>query len=207
MIDEHASPFGFAQVGETLAVELGDRLAIENHQDFSSEELVELCEASGPNVGVCLDTGNALAVGEDPVAFAQTVAPRLRHVHLKDYRAQWTDEGFRLVRCAVGDGAIPFPELARLFAAQREVPTAVIECGALTARHVRLLSPGWWEGYPDRSARALAAGLLAARVRRLDEDTDARTPWERECPPHEIVAYEQEQLRRSVVNLKEMGLM
>ncbi len=28
--------------------------------------------------------------------------------HLKDYRVQFTDEGYRLVRCAIGDGAVPF---------------------------------------------------------------------------------------------------
>ena len=26
---------------------------------------------------------------------------------LKDYRVQFTDEGYRLVRCAIGDGAVP----------------------------------------------------------------------------------------------------
>lgn len=183
------------------------RLALENHQDFTSAELMELCHLSGDNVGVCLDTGNALAVGEDPVEFAQTVAPRVFHVHLKDYRAQWTDEGYRLVRCAIGDGAIPFVDVAAVLAEHREELTAAIEPGALSVRHIRLLNPGWWEGYPDRSARALAAGLRAARVRRLDEAADWQTPWERGADPEEIVSYEMAMLRKSVANLKGLGLM
>lgn len=190
------------------AARAGERdldLAMENHQDFTSTELMELCHVSGANVGVCLDTGNALAVGEDPIDFAETVAPRVRHVHLKDYRAQWTDEGYRLIRCAVGDGAIPFAQIAARFA-DREV-TAAIEPGALAARHIRLLDPGWWEGYPDRSARALAAGLRAARVRRLANDADGRTPWEQEAESAEIVRYEMEMLRKSVANLKRLRLM
>ena len=34
--------------------------------------------------------------------------PHVRYLHLKDYRVQFTDEGYRLVRCAIGDGAVPF---------------------------------------------------------------------------------------------------
>lgn len=185
----------------------GLALAIENHQDFTSAELLELCAQSGDNVGITLDTGNALAVGEDPLHFAETVAPRVRHVHLKDYRAQWTDEGYRLVRCAIGDGAVRFAELAQILSRSREDLTACIEPGALSARPIRLLTPGWWEGYPDHSARALAAGLAAARVRRLGEDEEWRTPWEREEGPQEIVRYEMDMLHRSVSNLKNLGLM
>jgi hypothetical protein len=100
----------------------------------------------------------------------------VRHVHLKDYRAHWTDEGYRLVRCAAGDGAVPFPEVIAALAEHHQTLTASIECGALNARHVRLLLPAWWAGYPERPASALAAGLLAARVRRLDEKTSGARP-------------------------------
>lgn len=182
-------------------------LALENHQDFTSGELMELCVANGENIGVCLDTGNALAVGEDPLAFARTVAPRVRHVHLKDYRAQWTDQGYRLVRCAIGDGAVPFEAVAAVLNEHHESLTAAIEPGALNVRHIRLLTPGWWEGYPDHPARALAAGLAAARVRRLDETADWRTPWEADAGPEEIVGYEREMLHKSVANLRRLGLM
>src|SRR5947209_4628070 len=70
----------------------GVTLAIENHQDFRSEELVEFCRIAGPAVGICFDTGNTFPVGEAPLDFTRRVAPFVRHVHLKDYNAQWTDE-------------------------------------------------------------------------------------------------------------------
>lgn len=190
-----------------LAADHGLQVAIENHQDFTSGELLEMSEAAGPNVGICFDIGNALAVGEDPCAFARTVAPRVKHVHLKDYRAQWTDEGYRLVRCALGDGTVLFPEVVRILGEHHPTLTASIEVGALAARHVRLLNPEWWQGYPPRSVHDLAAGLRAARVRRLDENEKWQTPWETEAPPHEIVRYEREMLNKSVANLKNLGLM
>ncbi|MBI3828770.1 MAG: sugar phosphate isomerase/epimerase [Planctomycetes bacterium] len=183
----------------------GMTLAVENHQDFTSAELMDFCELGGPNVGVTLDTGNPLAVGEDPVAFTRTVAPRVRHVHLKDYRAHWDAEGYRLVRCPTGDGAIPFLELAQVLNEQHAEWTAVLEPGALSARHVKLLTRAWWQGYAPRRAEDLAAGLAAARVNRMREDEDWRTPWEQGSGAEAIVAYELEQIKKSAENVRAWG--
>src|SRR5213079_2990667 len=102
--------------------------------------------------------GNPFAVGEDPVAFARRAAHRIRHVHLKDYVAQFTDEGYRLIRCAIGDGAVPFAELRGVLAAHRTL-TASVEPGALEARHIRLFTADWWNGYPRRAAAELATAI------------------------------------------------
>jgi sugar phosphate isomerase/epimerase len=188
------------------AADAGLTVAIENHQDLGSEELVDLAEALGDHVGIVMDTGNPYAVGEDPVAFARRAARRIRHVHLKDYVAQFTDEGYRLVRCAIGDGAVPFTELAALLA--RTPPlTASIEPGALEARHIRLFTADWWDGYPPRSARELGVMLGRLRPTRLPGTADPRTPWERSAPAAEIAAFERAQIQRSIANLRALGLM
>ena len=92
---------------------------------------------------------------------------------------QFTDEGYRLVRCAIGDGAVPIAAMLDILAAQGRKLNAVLEPGALEARHVRFLRPEWWSFYAPKSAPALAACLAAARVNRLADDADFRTPWER----------------------------
>jgi sugar phosphate isomerase/epimerase len=189
-----------------LAGEYGLSLAIEDHQDFTSQELMELCEVTAANVGVCLDTGNALSVGEDPLDFAKTVAGCVKHVHLKDYLVQWTAEGYRLIRCAIGDGVIPFAEIVELFKSRPGV-TMALEIGALSARHIRLLNEAWWQEYPPRSADSLAKGLKAARVKVLRADEDWQTPFEKGAPPEEIVEYEMNQLRRSAEYLRQIKLM
>jgi sugar phosphate isomerase/epimerase len=186
---------------------LGLTFAIEDHQDLGSQELIDLCKEGGSHVGICIDTGNALAVGEDPVAFARRVAPLVRHVHLKDYNAQWTDEGYRLVRCAIGDGAIPFPEIFAVLKEHHESLTASLEPGALEARHVRLFRPEWWNGYPPMTAAQLGPCLAAARRNRLADDADYRTPWERSDPPEVIIHYEREMVRRSAANMRAIGLL
>ncbi len=83
------------------------------------------------------------------------------------------------MRCAIGDGAVPFEEIAAMLGEHHASLTAVLEPGALEARHVRLFTPDWWRGYAPKSAPELAACLLAAQRNRLPEDADYRTPWER----------------------------
>jgi sugar phosphate isomerase/epimerase len=182
----------------------GRTLVIENHQDFGSDELADFCERA-PGVGICLDTGNTFPVAEAPLDFTRRVAPHVRHVHLKDYRVQFTDEGYRLVRCAIGDGAVPIAAMLDILAARGETLTAVLEPGALEARHVRFLRPDWWSFYPPKPASAFAACLAAARVNRLADDADTRTPWER-GEDATIADYELAMIRRSARNMRAIGL-
>lgn len=184
----------------------GITLVIENHQDFTSRELVDFCDEAGENVGIVYDTGNSFPVAEAPLDFTRVVAAKVRHVHLKDYNAQFTDEGFRLVRCAIGDGAVPFKQLLAILAEYHETLPAVLEPGALEARHVRLLTPDWWHGYAPKPAEALAACLAAARRNRLADDADFRTPWER-GEDGALEDYELAMIRRSAANMRALGLM
>lgn len=189
-----------------IAQKAGVTLAIENHQDFTSQELVEFCQEAGPSVGICFDTGNTFPVCEAPMDFAARIAPLVRHVHLKDYRVQWSDEGYLLIRCAIGDGAVPIREIHDLLAAQHQSLTAVLEPGALDARHIRFLNPDWWIGYPPSSGQSLAAAQKAARVNRLPDDADFRTPWEK-GEDATLEQYELEMIRKSAANMRAIGLM
>lgn len=188
------------------AAEAGVTVLIENHQDFTSRELVAFCEAFGPSVRIVYDTANSFPVAEAPLDFTRVVAPYVRYVHMKDYNVQFTAEGIRLVRCPTGDGAVPFKELFDILAEHHETMLGAVEIGALEARHVRLFTPDWWHGYAPRQAEDLAACLLAAQLNKLPEDAEWRTPWERNAD-HELVDYELGQMQRSVENMKTLGLM
>ena len=188
------------------AAAAGLTIVIENHQDFTSRELVGFCEEFGPAVRIVYDTGNSFPVGEAPLDFTRVIAPYVRHVHLKDYNAQWTDEGIRLVRCAIGDGAVPFRDLFDILGRHHEEVTAVLEPGALEARHVRFFTAGWWHGYAPRPAEDFAACLAAARVRRLADDADWRTPWER-GDDAALAQYELDMIRRSAANMRALGIL
>lgn len=183
----------FQEVMES-ADPLGPNLAVENHQDLASEELLWLCDSIGSEkFGITLDTGNPLATAEEPVDFYRRVAPFVKNVHLKEYAIYWSEEGYRLVRKPLGQGVIDFPELLRIFNEMNPNVTMSIEHGALEARHVRVLQEDYWMEYPERSARQLA------RLLRYVEDHartkgDWRTPFEKGAAPAEIAAYETEEL-------------
>jgi sugar phosphate isomerase/epimerase len=136
------------------------------------------------------------------VAFARRAAERIVHVHLKDYRAAFTDEGFTLVRCAIGEGAVPLAELLKVLDDDRRELTASIEPAALEARHIRVFAPEWWHGYPPRDAAEL--GTLLGRLSRhqIPVGDDYRTPWEIRASPEEIITYEYEHVRRSVDHVR-----
>lgn len=187
------------------AADEGFTLGIENHQDFTSAELVAFCEANR-GVGITFDMGNTFPVAEAPLDFTRAIAPHVVHLHLKDYRVQFTGEGYKLIRVAIGDGCVPHAEMIALIHAAGATPTAVLEPAALEARHVRLFTPDWWTGYATKSAPALAACLRAAQVNRLADDADTRTPWERGADA-ELGAYELGMIRRSAANMRAAGIM
>lgn len=189
-----------------LAEAAGKTIAIENHQDFSSRELVALCEAFGPAVGITYDTGNSFPVAEAPLDFTHIVAPHVRHIHLKDYTVQPTPEGFRLVRCALGDGAVPFTDILAIIGEFQDEVTAVMELAALEARHVRLLTEDWWRLYPPRDDAALARCLAATQVNALAAGADYRTPWEK-GDDDALEAYELAMIRRSAANMRTLGIL
>jgi sugar phosphate isomerase/epimerase len=180
-------------------------MAIENHQDADSDDLVWLCEyVGGEFIGVNLDTGNSLAVGEGPVEFAERIAPFLKNVHLKEYRMHRTPPGYRLVRCAVGDGVVDFPALFRLFAAAAPEATCSIELGATQARHIRLLEDDYWAPFPPRPISRLLPALRLLQRFGIPETEEWRTPHEQGVPDAERADYERSEFERSVAYLADL---
>ncbi len=184
-----------------IAEQAGVNLAVENHQDLASEELLWLCESLGSTrFGLTLDAGNPLATAEEPLDFFRRVAPYVKNVHLKDYCIYLSDEGYRLVRCPLGQGGIDFPALFKILAASCPDVTMSIELGALEARHIRVLADDYWPEYPPRSAAQLARVLRFAQAN-AKPIADWRTPFERGESAENVIAYEQQQLAASLAYL------
>lgn len=192
-----------AQLKEATAFaeQVGVNLAVENHQDLASEELLWLCEVIGSTrFGITLDTGNPLATAEEPIDFFQRVAPHVKNVHLKDYQVYVGEEGYRLVRCPLGQGVIDFPTLFNILATSCPEAPMSLELGALEARYIRVLADDYWPEYPPRSARQLASVLRFVQAR-AQTNSDWHTPFERGEPAKAIIAYEEQQLAKSLAYL------
>ncbi len=186
-----------------IAEKAGVNLAVENHQDLASEELLWLCESIGSTrFGITLDAGNPLATAEEPLDYFKRVAPYVKNVHLKDYAIYLSEEGYRLVRCPLGQGVIDFPALFKILAVSCPNVTMSIELAALEARHIRVLADDYWPDYPPRSAAQLAR-LLRFVQANAKPIGDWRTPFERAESSENIIAYEQQQLAASLAYLNQ----
>ena len=159
------------------AADEGRVLAIENHQDFGSDELAEFCE-----------TTRGSASASTPATHFPW--PRRRSTSSAASSAMCARASESLSgavhRRGLSPGAlrhrrrpVPMAAMLDILAAQGRKLGAVLEPGALEARHVRFLRPEWWRFYAPKSAPALAACLAAARFNRLADEADYRTPWER----------------------------
>jgi len=99
-----------------LAAEHGIRLAVENHCDSFSEEILWLLDrVDSPVVGACIDTVNGLHVTEDPMAAIERLTPRAFTNHFRDDRIEFQRWGFKLVGTAVGEGDIDMRRAYELF--------------------------------------------------------------------------------------------
>ena len=68
-----------------VAEDYGVKLAVENHMDFSTKEILSLVEGvASPYFGVTYDNGNSLRLMEDPVQSAELLAKYIFAVHFKD---------------------------------------------------------------------------------------------------------------------------
>lgn len=68
-----------------VAERMGVILAMENHIDFTANEILTLIHRVGSNnFGVNFDTGNALRLFADPVQEAKLLAPYIHATHIKD---------------------------------------------------------------------------------------------------------------------------
>ena len=101
---------------EVLAT-FGMKLAIENHQDLRAGELIDVVKrVESEHIGVCLDTGNSIALLEDPMEVVEALAPWALTTHIKDIAVCEYERGFLLAEVPLGDG---FLELTRMIQALR----------------------------------------------------------------------------------------
>jgi sugar phosphate isomerase/epimerase len=101
-----------------VAEDAGVKMAVENHIDFTGDEILQLLsEVGSPNFGLNFDTGNFLRLLDDPIASMEKLAPHVMATHVKDLmpdkKARPTDWHF-FAGVPVGEGLIDNERLAQL---------------------------------------------------------------------------------------------
>jgi sugar phosphate isomerase/epimerase len=139
-------------------------LAVENHKDQCLEERVALLRhIDSEYVGACVDTGNSIALLEDPLETVQGLAPWAHSVHLKDQAVAPCDEGFLLGDIPLGEGYIDLKSIVEVLRAAKPGIHFSLELLTRDPLKVPVLTDRYWGTFPDRPAADLARMLRTVR--------------------------------------------
>ena len=102
------------------AKEAGDRgirLAMENHFDFTTDEIGEIIrKIDSEYFGITFDTGNALRIGDDPVTFAKYLGKYVFATHTKDVKPLYggnPKDWYYFACVPVGEGVVNIPGIVK----------------------------------------------------------------------------------------------
>jgi sugar phosphate isomerase/epimerase len=132
-----------------LLEDSGVVLAIENHQDLHSSELIAICDEGCGSLGLTWDVGNSVSVVDTPESFFATAGTRVRNVHLKDYTIAHTERGVRLTRCPAGQGYVDFRAVLKRLTNSQGIVNMSIELGAQMSRECDIQIAEYWAPYRD----------------------------------------------------------
>jgi sugar phosphate isomerase/epimerase len=139
-------------------------VAIENHKDWTSDELVKILkQISSEYVGACLDTGNNIALLEDPMAVVEALAPYALSTHMKDMGLAEMAEGFELSEVPFGEGTLDLRKVVKTISAARPKTRYTLEMMTRNPLKVPCLTTKYWATFPDRSGYSLVVTLQNAR--------------------------------------------
>jgi 3-oxoisoapionate decarboxylase len=178
------------------------RLALENHKDWTLEEFVPLlAEFGGEYFGATLDTGNNLAMLDDPAALVREVAPYAYSVHLKDMGVAEYKDGYLLSEVIFGDGFLNLKSMVEAIRARQPRVNFSLEMITRDPLEIAVLQQEYWATWPDRRASELAHMLAIVRNQPSEKplprvsqlDAAARMAAEEENNKH-CLAYAREHL-------------
>jgi 3-oxoisoapionate decarboxylase len=141
------------------------RLAVENHKDWRVPELLGLLNRlSSEYIGVCVDTGNSIALLEDPVAVVEAYAPFAFSTHLKDMAVQEYEQGFLLAEVALGDGFLDLVKIVNTLRRAKPELQFNLEMLARDPLKVPCLAKPYWATFETLPGQLLASTLSMIRA-------------------------------------------
>jgi 3-oxoisoapionate decarboxylase len=153
-----------------LAKSLGLTIGVENHLDFTVEELHDLIRnVDSPNVGVMFDVGNTIGTLDDPVEAADLLGPYTVATHYKDFAITETPSGFTFCMVPLGCGSLQLPAITRQLLKHAD-PKMGMSIEMMNGQHfqVNWLEDGFWVPFRNRTAAQVAATLRHIRGKEID---------------------------------------
>jgi sugar phosphate isomerase/epimerase len=180
-------------------------LGIENHKDWRVDQQVALLERyDSEYLGVCLDTGNNLAVLDDPIETVEKLAPWTVNVHFKDMAMEECASGFLLSEVPLGEGVLDLPRIVDIIRRARPEVRFSLEMIVRDPLLVPCLTDRYWATFEDVNGVHLARAL--ARIR-ASSKTQGPLPRISGLDPDQRLALEHELVDRSIRYAREhLGL-
>ena len=172
----------------------GVRLALENHKDWRIEEMLDLLRGiDSEYVGVNLDTGNNIALLDDPLQAVTALAPYTFTTHLKDMGSEEYEDGFLLAEVPLGEGFLDIRRIVQI--CRRANPRVQFNLEMITRDPLKIpcLTERYWTTWSDPSRDALHAAMNRVRANRGTKPL----PRISQLSPMEQVAVEEENNRHS----------
>ncbi|HEV3082074.1 MAG TPA: sugar phosphate isomerase/epimerase [Gemmataceae bacterium] len=140
------------------------RLAIENHKDLRTEELLPLLKRlSSQHVGLCVDLANSIALLEDPVAVVEAYAPWAFSTHMKDVAVLEYEDGFLLGEVPLGEGLLDLKKITAILRQARPEIHLNLEMITRDPLKVPCLTPRYWATFEKLPGRHLARTMSWVR--------------------------------------------
>jgi sugar phosphate isomerase/epimerase len=171
------------------------KLAVENHKDWRVEEMLALLKKlSSEFVGVTLDTGNNIALLEDPLKTAEALAPYAYSVHIKDMAVEEYDKGFLLSEVPLGEGFLDLKRIVQTV--QRSQPNTRFTLEMITRDplEIPVFTEKYWATFAGLPGRDLAMMLTTVRANRPAKPL----PRVSHLSPEERLRVEEENVRKCV---------
>lgn len=145
-------------------------LAIENHKDWRvSEMLGMLREWDSEWIGVTLDTGNNIALLDDPMEVVESLAPYAFSVHLKDMAVAEYEDGFLLSEVNLGTGFLDIEGMIGVIRKHRPDVRFNLEMITRDPLEVPCLTEKYWATFGEVSASELATYLHGIRAKASED--------------------------------------
>ena len=184
-----ASALASLQLAEPILKKHKVKLAVENHKDWRAPELAAMLKQLDSEwIGVTLDFGNSMALLEDPMTVAQTLAPYIMSTHIKDMAVEEYADGFLLSEVPMGKGLLDLPNMVAICRKHNPAVTFSLEMITRDPLEIPCLKPDYWATFADLPAPDLARMLHYVRQHKSATPLPRTTPL---SPEARLAAEEQ----------------
>ncbi len=153
-------------LAEPVVRKQGLKLAVENHKDWLVPELVSMLKRiESEYVGVCIDTGNSIALLEDPMAVVEAYAPYAVSTHLKDMEVSEYEDGFLLSEVPLGTGYLDLKKMIETCRRGNQKVQFNLEMITRDPLRIPCRTEKFWATFPGRRGALLEEALTAVKKR------------------------------------------